>query len=104
MKDLRKKIRSKGRMDAENRWWFSGLLAAVCERTWIHPGWEDTMHKWYERLGFMKKEDEREDGGDASTKGGEDDQECRRQCSTSPQNNEANNVVRRSVDFGVRGC
>ena len=48
-------------MDAENRWWVSEFLAADCERAWIHPGWEDTMHKWYEWLwGYMKKKDEKE--------------------------------------------
>ena len=48
MMDLTKKIRSKGRVDAENRWWVSELLAADCEKAWIHPGWEDTMQTWYE--------------------------------------------------------
>ena len=47
MKDLTKQIRSKGRMDAESRWWFTELLAAVCEKVWLHPGEEETMHKWY---------------------------------------------------------
>ena len=42
-KDLTKKIRSKGRMDAESRWWVTELLAADCEKAWIHPGWEDTV-------------------------------------------------------------
>ena len=32
MKDLTRKIRSKGRMDAENRWRVSELLAADCEK------------------------------------------------------------------------
>ena len=57
---LTKKSRSKGRMDAENRWWVTELLAADCEKAWIHPGWEDTMqksHKWLEEL---KKKDEEE--------------------------------------------
>ena len=48
IKDLTKKIRSKGRMDAESRWWVTELLAADCEKAWIHPGWEETMQKWYE--------------------------------------------------------
>ena len=60
MKDLTKKIRSKGRMDGRNRWWVTELLAADCERAWIHPGWEDTMQKWYELLEDMKKKDEKE--------------------------------------------
>ena len=59
MRDLKKKIRSKERMDAENRWWVSELLSADCERAWIHPGWEDTMQRWYEWLEKMKKEDEK---------------------------------------------
>ena len=45
MKDLIKKIRPKGRMDAENRCWVSELLAADCERAWTHTGWEDTLQK-----------------------------------------------------------
>ena len=32
-KDLIRKIRSKGGMDAENRWWVSELLAADCEKS-----------------------------------------------------------------------
>ena len=55
MMDLTKKIGSKGRMDAKNRWWVTELLAADCEKAWIHPGWEDTMQKWFEVLEEMKK-------------------------------------------------
>ena len=43
MKDVTKEIRSKGRMDADSGWWVSELLAADCDKAWIHPGWEDTM-------------------------------------------------------------
>ena len=50
MKDMTKKIRSRGRMDAESRWWVAELLAADCEKAWIHPGWEVAMQKWYEWL------------------------------------------------------
>ena len=46
MKDLIKKIRSKGRMDVKIRWWVTELLVADCEKAWIHSGWEDTMQKW----------------------------------------------------------
>ena len=59
MNNLTKKIRSKGRMDAESRWWVTELLAADSENAWIHPGWEDTMQNWYECLEEMKKEDEK---------------------------------------------
>ena len=47
VKDLTKKIRSRGEMDAKSRWWVIELLAANCEKVWIHPGWEDTMQKWF---------------------------------------------------------
>ena len=39
MKELIKKSRSTGRMDAKNRWWVSELLAKDCEKAWIHTGW-----------------------------------------------------------------
>ena len=32
MKDMTRKIRSKGRIDAENRWWVADLLAAQTAR------------------------------------------------------------------------
>ena len=60
MKDLIKKTRSEGSMDAKNRWWVSELLAKDCEKAWIHTGWEDTMQKWYEWLEHTKKKDEKE--------------------------------------------
>ena len=60
MKDLTKKIRSKGRMNAKNRWWVAEIWAADCEKAWIHTGWEDTMQKWYNWLEEMKKKDEKE--------------------------------------------
>ena len=60
MKDLTKKIRSKGRTDAKNRRWVTELLVADCEKAWSHPGWEDIMQKWYEWLEEVKKKDEKE--------------------------------------------
>ena len=59
MKYLINKIRSKGRMDAKNRWWVSKLLAEDFEKAWTHTRCEDTMHKWYEWLEYMKKKDEK---------------------------------------------
>ena len=48
MKDMTKKMRSKGRMDAESRWWVAELLAADCEKAWwLQPGEEETMNKWH---------------------------------------------------------
>ena len=58
MKDLTRKIRSTGRVDAKNRWWVSELLATDCENACVHTGWEDTMQEWYNWLEDMKKKDE----------------------------------------------
>ena len=55
MKDMIRKIRSKGRMDASNSWWVSELVAADCEKAWLHAGLEDTMQKLYDWLAEMKK-------------------------------------------------
>ena len=37
----------------------SELLAADCEKAWIHTGWEDTMQKRYMWLEEMKKRDDK---------------------------------------------
>ena len=60
MKDLMKKIRSKGTMDAKNRRWVAELLAKDCDKVWTHTGWKDTMQKWYAWLENMKKKDEKD--------------------------------------------
>ena len=88
-------------MDAKSRWWVAELLAADCEKAWVHTGWEDTMQKWYDWLEDMKKKDEKEkDGEDASAKGGANDQECGRQCWAFAPNHEANAMVERNTDLG----
>ena len=46
-------------MDAENRWWVAELLAADCEKAWLHPGEEETMQKWYAWLEKMEKGNEK---------------------------------------------
>ena len=38
MKDMIRKIRPKGRMDAQGGWRVAELLAADCEKAWIHTG------------------------------------------------------------------
>ena len=80
MKDLIKKIRSKERMDAKNRWWYSELLAADCEKACIHTG--------------MKKKDEREKM---------EEMHQRKVEKMIPQNHKANDVEERSTDLGERG-
>ena len=52
------KIEADGRMDANSSWWVSELLAVECPEAWLHAGFEDTMQKWYDWLGEMKKKDE----------------------------------------------
>ena len=47
------KIRPKGKMEAENQWWVAELLAADCEKAWLHPGVEETMQKRYAWLENM---------------------------------------------------
>ena len=47
-------------MDAENRWWVADLLAADCEKAWLHPEEEEhvqTLLHWFEKM--KKKEDEK---------------------------------------------
>ena len=78
-KNLMRKIRSRGKMDVENRWWVCGLLPADCEKAWIHTGWEDTMQKLYHWLEDMKKEDEKEKMEEMHQKQGANGQEGGRQ-------------------------
>ena len=54
MKDMSRKIRAKGRLDANNGWWVSALLAADCEKA----GWEDSLLRCYDWLYEVKKRDE----------------------------------------------
>ena len=58
MTDMTMKIKAKGRMDANNSWWVSELLAGDCKKTWLHPEWEDTVQRWSNWLHEMKKKDE----------------------------------------------
>ena len=47
MKDMTKKIRPKGRMDAESRWSVAELLAADCEKAWLQlEEEEENLQKW----------------------------------------------------------
>ena len=106
LEGFNEEIRSRGRMDAENRWWVTELLAADCEKAWIHPEWEDTMQKWYEWLEKMKKDAKKKMEGNSSTQRESDDQKCGRQCWAFAQNHEAHSMERRSPDLEERrrGC
>ena len=45
MTDMIRKIKAKDRMDADNSWWVSELLAADCMKAWLHPEWDDTVQQ-----------------------------------------------------------
>ena len=59
MKDFTKKIRSRGWMNAKNRWWVADLLAANCEKAWPHSVEETKMQGWFSWLEDLKKKDEK---------------------------------------------
>ena len=60
MKDLTKKIRSKGSMPKIVGWSWSCLRRIDCVKAWTHTRWEDTMQKWCEWLEYRKEKDEKE--------------------------------------------
>ena len=57
--EITKNIKSKVRLDANNSWWVSELLAADCKTAWLHPEWEGTMLRWYGWLPEIKKDEEK---------------------------------------------
>ena len=70
--------------DAENRWWVTELLAANCEKAWIHPG-----EKIPCRSGMRRKNE-----------GETNDQECGGMCWSLAQNHETHSLERTYTDFG----
>ena len=58
MAEMTGKIKSEGRVDANNSWWVSELLAVDCKKAWFHPEWEGTVRRWHHWLCEMKKNDE----------------------------------------------
>ena len=53
MKDMIRKTEAKGREDANGSWWVSELLAADCEKAWLHSGLEDSMQR-NGTIGFVR--------------------------------------------------
>ena len=51
------KIKSEGRVGANNSWWVSELLAADCKKS-VAPPRMDTMLRWLSWLYEVKKKDE----------------------------------------------
>ena len=43
MEDMMRKIKAKGRMDANNSWWVSEMLAVDCKKAWLHQEWEGSQ-------------------------------------------------------------
>ena len=98
MKDMTTKIRAKVRLCANTSWWVSELLAADCEKAWLHAGLEDTVQKWYDWLEEMKKKDEAQKVGRSAPKRRQsNDQECGRQCGAFAQDYQAHGMERRSA-------
>ena len=89
MNDLTKKIRSKGRVDAENRWRVAELVAESVDNG-----------KHYSEVVCVVREDEKNgtDGGEAPTKSGANDQECGGKRWTLAQNHKAYSMERRNTD------
>ena len=86
VKGLTKKIRSEGRMDAKSRWWATEVLAADCEKEWIHQDGKTPMQKWCEWLEKMKKEDEKKKMEEMhQQKGDANDEDCGGKCGTLAQ-------------------
>ena len=59
MKDLIRKIRSKGKWTLRIDGGFLSLWRQIVKKAWMHTGWEDTMQKWYNWLEDVKKKDEK---------------------------------------------
>ena len=57
MTHMASKINSKSRVGASSSWSVSELLVADCQQAWLHPGWEDTMLRWYKGLYEVKQKD-----------------------------------------------
>ena len=76
------KLNQKEGLDAENRWWVAGSLAVDCEKAWLHPGEEETMHKWFVWCGENEKRKmiERKMEELHQQRCESDYQECGRQC------------------------
>ena len=94
-------------MDAKNRWWVSELLAADCEKAWIHTGWEDTVQKWYYWLEEMKKKGEKEKMEEMHQhKVAQMIKSAEGSAGLSAQDHEAYSMERRNTDpeEGRRGC
>ena len=43
VKDMTRNLKTIGRMAANKSWWVSDLLAAECDKAWLHAGFDDTM-------------------------------------------------------------
>ena len=89
MTDMTKKIKAKGRMDANNGWWVSELLAADGEKAWLHArmrGHNAAMVKL-------------EDGGGDPKVGQSNDQECRRRNRYFAQKHQTNGVEKEEYRF-----
>ena len=93
MTNMIRKIKAKGRVDANRSWWVSELLAADCKKAWLHPKWMETMQRWYNLQHEMKKKD--------MVKRKEEHQKLVSRMIASAD--ETNGLERRSASFGRGG-
>ena len=78
MKDITKKSKQKVELIINNSWWVSELLAADCEKAWLHAGLGDIMQKWYDWLPEVKKKGEvKKMEEEHQKKSQSNDQKCR---------------------------
>ena len=78
MKDMKRETKAKGRVDASSGWWVCELLAADCEKAWLHF-WDGNIlcRKWYDWLCDMKRRMEQEEERGEPETSQPNDQECR---------------------------
>ena len=55
---MSRRVKAKGRMNANNSWWVSDLVAATCECAGLNRDWDGTAQSLQEWLYEMKKNDE----------------------------------------------
>ena len=58
MGSMSRRVKAKGRMNANNSWWVSDLVAATCECAGLNRDWDGTAQSLQEWLCEMKKKDE----------------------------------------------
>ena len=61
MKRMIERIRAKGRISSQVRWWVSEWIAEDCDSTWLNPEGEEVMMSWERWLRCKKRGDEKQE-------------------------------------------